>query len=144
MPKAYVYFSQAKFDEICELLENGVNLRAISRMDGMPTAHNIVRWSKQTPELQAQYALAREHGYSLMADDLIDIADNDISEQVRYRVDARKWLMSKVLPKTFGDKQQVESKVTVDWAQVTQEAMDKWRKEEEADRVATIDGRLSL
>jgi hypothetical protein len=43
-----------------------------------------------------------------MADDLIDIADNDTSEQVRYRVDARKWLMSKVLPKTFGDKQQVE------------------------------------
>jgi hypothetical protein len=47
---------------------------------------------------------------------------------------------SKIAPKLYGDKQQVEGKFTVDWAQVTQEAMDKWRKEEEADRVVTIDG----
>ena len=65
-----------------------------------------------------------------MADDIVDIADHDTTVQARQRIDVRKWLMSKALPKRYGDKQTVEGKFTVDWAQVCQEAMDKWKKEE--------------
>jgi hypothetical protein len=63
-----------------------------------------------------------------MADDIADIADHDTTEQARQRIDARKWLLSKVLPKKYGDKQTVEGKFTVDWAQVCQEAAEKYDK----------------
>jgi hypothetical protein len=128
MPKPYVYFSQDKFDEICGLLSEGRNLREISRMENMPTASHIMEWSEKSDELRAQYTRARDKGYDLMADDIADIADHDDTEQARQRIDARKWLLSKVLPKKYGDKQSVEGKFTVDWAQVCQEAAEKYKQ----------------
>jgi hypothetical protein len=53
------------------------------------------------------------------------------------------WLLSKALPKVYGDKQSVEGKFTVDSAQVCQEAAEKYKKEE-ADMAATIDGQLQV
>lgn len=73
----------------------------------------------------AQYAAAREVGYHSMADELLEIADdgqNDWMERQnadgseftllngehvtrsRLRVDTRKWMLSKALPKVYGDK----------------------------------------
>jgi hypothetical protein len=57
----------------------------------------------------AQYARARLVGYHTMADDLVEIADNPATDAVavnrdRLKVDTRKWLLSKALPKIYGDK----------------------------------------
>lgn len=68
-----------------------------------------------------QYARARELGYLSMADELTEIADDDsgdikidgegnerhdteFSARSRLRLDTRKWLLSKALPKVYGDK----------------------------------------
>ena len=65
-----------------------------------------------------KYARAREIGYLRMADQLLDISDGDgtdaakDSAQVqrdRLRADTRKWLLSKMLPKVFGDRLAVEA-----------------------------------
>ena len=37
-----------------------------------------------------------------------------------------RWRASKIAPKLYGDKQSVEGKFTVDWAQVCQEAAEKY------------------
>ena len=98
-------------------------------------------------ELNKQYKRAREIGYTLMADDIIEISDTpvltergDATDRSRLRVESRKWLLSKALPKVYGDKQTIEGKFTVDWAQVPQEAADKWKKKTErcASRLRTI------
>ena len=42
-----------------------------------------------------------------LADEILEIVDNAVGEDVqaaRLRVDARKWIMSKIAPKRFGDK----------------------------------------
>lgn len=68
----------------------------------------------------AHYATARELGYQSMADDLLDIADDKSGDytlkdgvtvmdseavaRARLRVDTRKWMLSKVLPKVYGDR----------------------------------------
>src|SRR5690606_35387334 len=53
-----------------------------------------------------QYARARNIGYEVMADELIEIADggSDDWQRDRLRVDARKWLLAKALPKRYGDR----------------------------------------
>ena len=86
-------------------------------------------------ELNKQYTRAREIGYTVMADDIIDISDTpvltergDATDRSRLRVESRKWLLSKALPKVYGDKQSVEGKFTVDWAQVAHEAAEKYNK----------------
>jgi hypothetical protein len=56
------------------------------------------------------------------------VINKDHVERCRQRIDARKWLLSKALPKKYGDKQSVDGKFTIDWVQVAQEADEKWKK----------------
>lgn len=117
--------------EICARLAEGKSLREVCRADDMPAESTVRLWALEDREgFSAQYARAREIGYQSMADELMEIADdgrNDWqlrmgedgegipvlnSEHVqrsRLRVDTRKWMLSKVLPKLYGDK--VEHKV---------------------------------
>ena len=135
MRKPPVYFSQPLFAGICSQLAAGHTLRAIERMDGMPTAAAVIHWVHENPELNKQYTRAREIGYTLMADDIIEISDTpvltergDATDRSRLRVESRKWLLSKALPKVYGDKQTIDGKFTVDWAQVAHEAAEKYNK----------------
>ena len=143
-------FNQSVFDHICERLAEGQTLREICRQPGMPSHPTVLRWVTDNHEDCAQqYALARDFGYEIMADEILEIADNgtndwmqrqrqngsietvtnkDHLERSRQRIDARKWLLSKALPKKYGDKQTIDGKFSVDWAVVAQEAADKYKK----------------
>ena len=57
------------------------------------------------------------------------VLNRDHVERSKQRIDARKWLLSKALPKVYGDRQSVEGKFSVDWAEVCQEAAEKYKKE---------------
>lgn len=92
----------------------------------MPSEALVRVWaSDQTLPFFSQYAQAREIGYHVMADELLEIADDGINDRIvdedgnertdhdviarsRLRVDTRKWLLSKALPKIYGDKIQNE------------------------------------
>jgi hypothetical protein len=86
---------------ICERLAAGATLRAICPDDAMPDERTVRRWALDNVKgFSEQYARAREIGYHGLADELLEIADSD-GEPVRdrLRVDTRKWLLSKALPK---------------------------------------------
>lgn len=94
--------------------------------DDMPSQDTIYRWVLNNPEFSERYAEARDIGLDIMADDLLDIADdgsNDWTERFdrdgnsigwkvngeailrsRLRVDTRKWYLSKLAPKRYGDR----------------------------------------
>ena len=80
-------------------------------MDDIEVAESTVRsWAINAEHpFSALYARAREVGYHMMADELMDIADSTETEtgQVtrdRLRCETRKWMLSKALPKVYGDK----------------------------------------
>lgn len=123
-------FSQEVADAICEKLADGISLRSICLDDEMPSKATVFKWLGQQPTFADQYARAREAQADTMADEILDIADdaaNDFmtrrnadgstsealnSEHIqrsRLRVDSRKWLASKMLPKKYGDKTLVGS-----------------------------------
>lgn len=62
--------------KICELLSEGVPLREICRMEGMPAWRNIYFWMARDEDLSAHIARAREMGYDNIAEECLDIADN--------------------------------------------------------------------
>lgn len=114
-------FTQGLADTICDRLEAGETLRAICRDEGMPAPQTVLRWTKANEAFSEQYARARETGYGHMADELLEIADDkskdafvdidgtvhvnaEVVARSRLRVDTRKWLLSKALPKIYGDK----------------------------------------
>lgn len=71
----------------------------------MPSHVTVLGWAAKAP-FSDQYATARETGYRLMADELVEIADDKAGDPARdrLRLDTRKWLLSKALPKVYGDK----------------------------------------
>jgi hypothetical protein len=77
----------------------------------MPAESTVRLWViKDYEGFSAQYARAREEQAEHFAEDLIGIADDMSipSDQKRIMVDARKWTASKVLPKRYGERVEVE------------------------------------
>lgn len=77
----------------------------------MPAESTVRLWViKDYEGFAAQYARAREEQAEHFAEDLIGIADDMSipSDQKRIMVDARKWTASKVLPKRYGERVEVE------------------------------------
>jgi hypothetical protein len=122
-------YTQAVADQICALLAAGWTLRQVCREPSMPPAPTVRGWVLANKRFAEQYGRARESGYRDMADELIDIADDGSNdwmdrelrngEKIRVvdeecvkrstlRVDTRKWLLAKALPKVYGDKATVE------------------------------------
>lgn len=110
---------------ICARIAEGESLRSICRDEDMPGDATVRAWAINDVEgFSAQYTKARDIALDLMADDLIEIADTpqlgqktktnekgetettegDMIEHRRLRVDARKWYLSKLAPKRYGDK----------------------------------------
>lgn len=109
---------------ICERMIEGESLRAICSDDDMPAASTVFRWLGDDEGFREQYARAREAQADAIFDEILEIADdgrNDYVEKLRQdggkdtafdaehvqrsrlRVDARKWVASKLAPKKYGD-----------------------------------------
>jgi hypothetical protein len=119
-PSAY---SDEIADKICAGIMAGYGLRKICSAEGFPAISTIFYWllDKEHP-FSEQYARAREVQAELLADELIELADDDSRDvsgelqmpngvavqRSRLKVDTRKWVASKLLPKRYGDKVQQE------------------------------------
>lgn len=91
--------------KICERLADGESLRAICKEEGWPDANTVRRWLIEHEAFRAQYASARTDQAEGYAAEIVEIADTDKDPQrARVRVDARKWVASKLLPKVYGEK----------------------------------------
>ena len=111
-------YTTAIADEICTRLANGESLRAIcssDRDDFVPHIGTVLRWVSENADFREQYVRAREIQAETLADDIISIADGpkEADDSIktardRLRVDSRKWVASKLLPKKYGDKVQTE------------------------------------
>lgn len=115
-------YTQQVADAICEQLAYGQSLRAICASEDMPSKTTVMRWLAANAAFRDQYACAREQQADAYADEIVQISDEaDVSikhdgEDVRLaldstavarnrlRVDARKWVASKLAPKKYGDR----------------------------------------
>jgi hypothetical protein len=119
---------------ICERLAEGQSLRQICKDKDMPGLGAVFSWLARHPDFASQYARAREEQADALADEITDIADADPQTVPIYdkdgklveikidtafeawrktRIDARKWVASKLKPKKYGDKLEVDAKVSV-------------------------------
>lgn len=118
-------FDQATADLICERLAGGESLRAVCKEPGMPHESTVRAWARDDVQgFYTQYTRAREIGYDCLAEEALEISDTpvigvktktnekgetetvtgDMIEHRRLRVDTRKWMLAKMLPKRYGDK----------------------------------------
>ncbi len=126
--KPWVY-DEAIALEVCERLSEGESLRSICEDPRLPSHQTIYKWAAVQPTFRTAYARAREAQMEGWADDIVEIADdasNDYIERIgkdgevervfdpeavqrsKLRIDTRKWLMSKLAAKRYGDKLAVD------------------------------------
>lgn len=133
-------FTSEIADEICRRLADGESLRKICRDENMPHERRVREWDKDNRNgFSPQYTRAREIGYETLADELLEIADDgrndtykdddgntivntEIVSRSRIRIDTRKWMLSKMLPKIYGDKSSVDMNVNTNLAERLEEA----------------------
>ncbi len=110
---------------ICSCLAEGESLRSICKNEDLPSRETVRNWLKTNEAFLGQYVRAREEQADNFAEEILEIADdatNDFMERKRQdgsteevfdkehvqrsklRVDARKWLMSKMAPTKYGEK----------------------------------------
>ncbi|HFB6298162.1 TPA: hypothetical protein WN303_000519 [Neisseria gonorrhoeae] len=102
-------------DNICEKISGGLSLRAICAEPGMPARGTVYRWLIENADFQDQYARAREKQADYFAEEIIEIADSAEAEsaavsKAKLQIDARKWAASKIAPKKYGDKTELDVK----------------------------------
>jgi hypothetical protein len=94
---------------ILDALSETGNLSKACRETGIDKA-KFLRWCDADPENANRYVRARESGLDAEADRAIDEALRAEDAGLgRLALDARKWYLSKLLPKKYGDKQLVGS-----------------------------------
>ena len=115
-------FSKELADTICEQLAQGKSMRTVCATDDMPDMATVFRWLRTNDEFCKQYARAKEESTDAMAEEILDLSDGGLAvvkgmaekkssaaaQIVRLQVDTRKWLMSKMKPKKYGDKSEVD------------------------------------
>jgi hypothetical protein len=115
-------YSEAIAEIICQRLADGESLNKICKDDGFPSESAVRAWNLDDLHgFSAKYTRARSIGYELLADEILAISDDglndtykddngrtkvdrDIIDRSRLRVDSRKWMLSKMLPKVYGDR----------------------------------------
>ena len=130
---AHAYDMSIAADEVLDGIATGGSLREVCGKPGLPSVTTFMRWlaDERNENLRERYARARELQAEYMAEDILSIADEECTmvkadkhgsqdddgqgntevvfdstavQRNRLRVDARKWLLSKLVPKKYGDK----------------------------------------
>lgn len=92
-------------------LMDGYSLVQICAPDNMPNRRTILRWMEDDEAFASKCARAREIQADLMDDKIIQVIEEVNTENapaMRVKLAALQWRASKLAPKKYGDKQEVE------------------------------------
>lgn len=116
------------FDKICERIEKGESLYKILSDENMPSSQTFYIWI-DTDELKSKkYARATELRSERIFEEILEISDTPVEGIVletddngrtkekrgdmlghrRLQVDSRKWMLSKMMPKKYGEKLDID------------------------------------
>jgi len=121
-------YTQKLADEICSKLAEGESMRTVCKPTNMPCKATLFKWLRTKEEFLDQYTRAKLESADALTDEMLDIADdatNDWMERQgkdaegyevngehiqrsRLRIETRKWLSSKLKPKKYGDRTNLE------------------------------------
>jgi hypothetical protein len=129
---------------ICERIMQEPSVKAVCEADDMPERWRLYSWLAANPTFADSYTRAREVRLQTMADDIDDIGQGTLNgtyehQAARIAIDAKKWILSKLKPRVYGDKLavggdadappiQTEAKVKLDLSGLSMEELDVLEK----------------
>jgi hypothetical protein len=133
LSRAEVPYTADIADQILDALMSGQPLHDICAEPDMPSAASVQNWLRENREgFKARYREAREFGCQVIGDQMLKIVDDRRNDWIvrrredgsfesmldpervnraEQRVKARRWLLSKMLPKQFGDRLDITARL---------------------------------
>lgn len=122
--EAAIVAEEKAIDALLDAMAAGKSLARACELDGMPSRSTFLRRVAADKELQARYAAAMQARADVLAEETLEIADDDSQDTIlgengprantewiarsKLRVAARQWFIAKVAPKKYGDKLDVD------------------------------------
>ena len=102
-------YTEELSDVICAYISEGMSIRKIEKLDGMPSMVTIFAWLRAHPEFLKQYTRAKSEQADANQERIQELVDDVISgivdpQAARVAGDLLKWSSAKLLPKKYGDK----------------------------------------
>lgn len=130
-------FNQRIADRILEAIVDGKSLRSICELQSMPSRSTVLKWLEENPSFADRYAHAREAAADSFADYIVALAaaaNENNYNSIRVKVDALKWIASKLKPKRYGDRLELQADVNLTAARSQEEKpLSEWRRAEKLD-----------
>lgn len=98
-------------DLLCERISSGMGISEVCAMEDMPAKATVYAHMASDDAFRTRIARAREAQQDAEADLCVDLADSATAEDwqvIKLRIWARQWRASKLSPKKYGDKLELE------------------------------------
>ena len=138
MNRPIVFDAESIWPKLLQYIASGASLTAaLKRLNPSPSYWWAKDQLRRDPELRVRYTEACEDRADRLAEELLELADSEIPQnldgparsafvqQLRLRVDARKWAAAKLRPRTYGDRLDVsvqETRISISAALALAEA----------------------
>ena len=111
-------YTEEMGNRICAFLAQGFSLKKTCEQEGIAPIGTVWHWLHAHHDFKEAYYIAKAEAADAMSEDILELSDSatDLAQAVdpkasnavvqarRLQVDSRKWIMSKMQPKRFGDK----------------------------------------
>ena len=100
-------YSTELADLVCQrLMEEGTLLEACDKHPELPHTTTVYRWLQVHQDFRFKYCRAREDVMEMWADEIVRVSNDETLEpnDRRVKIDTKKWIMSKIAYKKYGDK----------------------------------------
>lgn len=140
-------YNQEIANKILDQIIEGKSLRTICKVRGMPHWSTIFKWIHDVEGFAEHYAHARAESSNALFEELLDICDNGTNDWMeknakgndrtiwkahgehiqrsKLRVDTRKWALSKLQPKKFGEHFSTEHSGTIGLTDMSESQLDQ-------------------
>lgn len=108
-----IEYSPEIVEKVCELLESGMTMFEIGKLPDMPNRSTIYKWCRKDEATATLIARARELGWDQRAEQAVYEARNATDPaKARLSFDADRWLLSKMSPERYGEKQHLKQEIS--------------------------------
>lgn len=102
-------------EKVIKAMDSGMSCFKACQQVGI-SMQTFTRWAEEDAAIAEAYARAKENFIERIANEVMELSDADVGEQPdgrkdwaavqkhKLQVDTRKWLLSKLAPKKYGDK----------------------------------------
>jgi hypothetical protein len=133
-------YTQELADLICNAVSSDIySIRQLCEKNAsLPPMNTIYNWLRMYPDFNDKYLKAKALQAHILVDEMVEISDDpancvsEIMQWAKVRIDTRKWMAQKLLPRLYGDKQQTEHSVSDSTKEVVKRVADINKENEKA------------